>query len=57
MTTAPRTGRPLPSDSLANDHWYWQINLRTRDLGAAAYAETRAAELSGISPRAASVKF
>jgi glucokinase len=26
-------------------------------LGAAAYAEARAAELSGISPRAASVKF
>ena len=26
-------------------------------MGAAAYAESRAAELSGISPRAASVKF
>jgi catechol 2,3-dioxygenase-like lactoylglutathione lyase family enzyme len=23
---APRTGRPIPVDSQANDHWYWQIN-------------------------------
>ncbi len=30
---------------------------RTALMGAAAYAEARAAELSGISPRAASVKF
>jgi glucokinase len=36
-----------------------RIILETRSalLGAAAYAEARAAELSGISPRAASVKF
>jgi glucokinase len=36
-----------------------RIILETRAalLGAAAYAEARAAELSGISPRAASVKF
>jgi glucokinase len=33
------------------------LESRTALLGAAAYAETRAAELSGISPRAASVKF
>jgi catechol 2,3-dioxygenase-like lactoylglutathione lyase family enzyme len=25
---APRTGRPMPADSRANDLWYWQINLR-----------------------------
>jgi catechol 2,3-dioxygenase-like lactoylglutathione lyase family enzyme len=24
---APRTGRPIPVDSQANDHWYWQINF------------------------------
>jgi len=23
---APRTGRPMPVDSKANDDWYWQIN-------------------------------
>ncbi|MGA3135198.1 MAG: glucokinase [Terracidiphilus sp.] len=33
------------------------LESRAALLGAAAYAETRAAELSGISPRAASVKF
>ncbi len=33
------------------------LESRTALLGAAAYAETRAAELSGISPRAASLKF
>jgi glucokinase len=33
------------------------LESRTALLGAAAYAEARAAELSGISPRAASVKF
>jgi catechol 2,3-dioxygenase-like lactoylglutathione lyase family enzyme len=26
---APRTGRPIPPDSAANDLWYWQVNLRT----------------------------
>ncbi len=37
-----------------------RVILESRDLaliGAAAYAESRAAEMSGISPRAASVKF
>jgi catechol 2,3-dioxygenase-like lactoylglutathione lyase family enzyme len=24
---APRTGRPLPSDTQAEDLWYWQVNL------------------------------
>jgi glucokinase len=33
------------------------LESRTALLGAAAYAEARAAEMSGISPRAASVKF
>jgi catechol 2,3-dioxygenase-like lactoylglutathione lyase family enzyme len=25
---APRGGRPIPTDTLASDDWYWQINLR-----------------------------
>jgi glucokinase len=33
------------------------LESRTALIGAAAYAEARAAELSGVSPRAASVKF
>jgi glucokinase len=33
------------------------LDSRAALLGAAAYAEARAAELSGTSPRAASVKF
>jgi len=33
------------------------LEPRAALLGAAAYAEARAAEISGISPRAASVKF
>jgi glucokinase len=33
------------------------LESRAALLGAAAYAEARAAEISGISPRAASVKF
>jgi catechol 2,3-dioxygenase-like lactoylglutathione lyase family enzyme len=28
---APRGGRPIPLDTLANDDWYWQINLRAKD--------------------------
>ena len=23
---APRTGRPMPADTQANDDWYWQVN-------------------------------
>jgi catechol 2,3-dioxygenase-like lactoylglutathione lyase family enzyme len=30
---APRTGRPLPVGSQANDLWYWQVNLRVTDPG------------------------
>ncbi|MDR3777364.1 MAG: glucokinase, partial [Terracidiphilus sp.] len=33
------------------------LESKTALMGAAAYAEARAAEMSGISPRAASVKF
>jgi catechol 2,3-dioxygenase-like lactoylglutathione lyase family enzyme len=35
---APRSGRAYPADTLPNDHWYWQTNLRTADLGALAGA-------------------
>jgi catechol 2,3-dioxygenase-like lactoylglutathione lyase family enzyme len=31
---SPRTGRPLPVGSQANDLWYWQINLRVTDPAA-----------------------
>jgi catechol 2,3-dioxygenase-like lactoylglutathione lyase family enzyme len=24
---APRTGRPMPADTLANDDWHWQVNF------------------------------
>jgi choline dehydrogenase-like flavoprotein/catechol 2,3-dioxygenase-like lactoylglutathione lyase family enzyme len=27
----PRTGRPAPSDSAADDLWYWQVDLRCPD--------------------------
>jgi catechol 2,3-dioxygenase-like lactoylglutathione lyase family enzyme len=30
---APRGGRPIPTDTQANDDWYWQINLRARTSG------------------------
>ena len=33
---APRTGRPLPADSQANDLWYWQIDVRAREPAAIA---------------------
>lgn len=25
---APRTGRPIPADTQADDLWYWQVNMR-----------------------------
>ncbi len=31
---SPRTGRPMPADTRANDLWYWQINLRATDASA-----------------------
>jgi catechol 2,3-dioxygenase-like lactoylglutathione lyase family enzyme len=24
----PRSGRPMPADTLANDDWHWQVNMR-----------------------------
>jgi catechol 2,3-dioxygenase-like lactoylglutathione lyase family enzyme len=30
---APRDGREIPTNTQANDDWYWQINLRVRDVG------------------------
>ncbi len=35
---APRTGRPMPVDTLANDEWHWQINMHAPDVAAAAKA-------------------
>jgi len=31
---APRTGRPLPAGTRANDLWYWEINLRVSEPAA-----------------------
>ena len=31
---APRTGRPLPADTLASDIWHWQVNFERDDLSA-----------------------
>ncbi len=35
---APRTGRPMPIDTKANDLWHWQVNFRAADTDAAAAA-------------------
>jgi catechol 2,3-dioxygenase-like lactoylglutathione lyase family enzyme len=35
---APRTGRGIPADTQATDHWYWQVNLLTNRLDVAARA-------------------
>jgi catechol 2,3-dioxygenase-like lactoylglutathione lyase family enzyme len=45
---APRTGRPLPLDTAANDLWSWHINLRG-DVAAADRA-SRAGHYAWISP-------
>ena len=29
---APRTGRPMPVDTLASDDWHWQINMDVSEL-------------------------
>jgi catechol 2,3-dioxygenase-like lactoylglutathione lyase family enzyme len=34
----PRTGRPIPVDSTATDHWYWQINMTSPSVPALAKA-------------------
>ncbi len=31
---APRDGRPAPTDTHANDRWYWQVNMRSRTADA-----------------------
>jgi catechol 2,3-dioxygenase-like lactoylglutathione lyase family enzyme len=30
---APRTGRPMPTDTSTNDLWHWQIQVTTTDIG------------------------
>jgi catechol 2,3-dioxygenase-like lactoylglutathione lyase family enzyme len=45
---APRTGRPMPVDSKANDDWYWQVN--TSATVAAADVAVRHGHYSYVSP-------
>jgi catechol 2,3-dioxygenase-like lactoylglutathione lyase family enzyme len=45
---APRTGRPIPGDSQANDRWYWQVNF-VADDPAAVYRRARAARTTLVS--------
>jgi len=45
---APRTGRPIPVDSKANDDWYWQVN--TSANVAAADVASRHGHYSYVSP-------
>jgi len=51
---APRTGRPMPVDTLANDDWHWQVNFARGDLSgvdsAVRAASGRAGEPSYVSP-------
>lgn len=44
---APRTGRPMPGDTQANDDWYWQVN--TTASVAAADAAVRAGHYTYVS--------
>lgn len=46
---APRDGRPMPSDTRANDLWHWQIRLATRD-GGAAMQDLRSGKAAFVSP-------
>lgn len=39
---APRTGRPMPVDTLASDEWHWQVNMDVFDASAGAAAVRRA---------------
>lgn len=50
---APRTGRPMPVDTQANDDWHWQINLEVpdADAGAAAIRRAHYTEVSNASTR------
>jgi catechol 2,3-dioxygenase-like lactoylglutathione lyase family enzyme len=45
---APRTGRPMPVDTQANDAWHWQVNVDA-DVGAADQA-VRAGHYAYVSP-------
>jgi catechol 2,3-dioxygenase-like lactoylglutathione lyase family enzyme len=45
---APRTGRPIPVDSKANDDWYWQVNTTANVL--AADATARRGHYAYVSP-------
>lgn len=46
---APRTGRPMPVDTRANDLWHWQVNFAAGELGAPD-AAARARHASYVSP-------
>jgi catechol 2,3-dioxygenase-like lactoylglutathione lyase family enzyme len=46
---APQGGRPMPSDTRANDHWHWQVNVRTEDARKA-YDRLRAKRRVIVSP-------
>jgi catechol 2,3-dioxygenase-like lactoylglutathione lyase family enzyme len=52
---APRTGRPAPPDTAANDGWHWQVNMLTGDVEAAA-ATARAAGYAWVSNGAVSLQ-
>jgi catechol 2,3-dioxygenase-like lactoylglutathione lyase family enzyme len=45
---APRTGKPMPVDSKANDDWYWQVNISA--AVAAADAAVRHGHYTYVSP-------
>lgn len=45
----PRTGRPIPVDSQANDRWYWQINFSAAQPEAI-FDRLRAAHATLVSP-------
>jgi catechol 2,3-dioxygenase-like lactoylglutathione lyase family enzyme len=51
---APRTGRPMPGDTLANDDWHWQLNFvrgGLSDIDAAVHADSgRAGAPAYVSP-------
>lgn len=45
----PRTGRAAPIDTAANDHWQWQVVLRSDDLQGA-WQSIRTAQGTPVSP-------
>ncbi|MBK7904621.1 MAG: hypothetical protein IPJ97_18150 [Proteobacteria bacterium] len=45
----PRTGRAAPIDTAANDHWQWQVVLRSDDLQGA-WQGIRTAQGTPVSP-------